>query len=140
MATEYELDNAYIDISRRWAAMSKAQRLQVGCIIVKDNQIISDGFNGTPSGFNNVCEDSRLGNLVTKPEVLHAESNALMKLARSTNSSDGATMYLTCAPCFDCSKLIIQSGIKRVVYQDSYRCMDGVSLLEKAGVMIEQFL
>lgn len=140
MATEYELDNAYIDISRRWAAMSKAQRLQVGCIIVKDNQIISDGFNGTPSGFNNVCEDNRLGNLVTKPEVLHAESNALMKLARSTNSSDGATMYLTCAPCFDCSKLIIQSGIKRVVYQDSYRCMDGVSLLEKAGVMIEQFL
>ena len=140
MATEYELDNAYIDISRRWAAMSKAQRLQVGCIIVKDNQIISDGFNGTPSGFNNVCEDCRLGNLVTKPEVLHAESNALMKLARSTNSSDGATMYLTCAPCFDCSKLIIQSGIKRVVYQDSYRCMDGVSLLEKAGVMIEQFL
>ena len=86
MASEYELDNAYIDISRRWAAMSKAQRLQVGCIIVKDNQIISDGFNGTPSGFNNVCEDNRLGNLVTKPEVLHAESNALMTVTNQANS------------------------------------------------------
>ena len=144
MATEYELDNAYIDISRRWAAMSKAQRLQVGCIIVKDNQIISDGYNGTPSGFNNNCEydtyKDGLPVLVTKPEVLHAESNALMKLARSTNSSVNATMYLTCAPCFDCSKLIIQSGIKRVVFQDSYRCMEGVSLLEKAGVKVEQFI
>jgi len=124
--------------------MSKAQRLQVGCIIVKDNQIISDGFNGTPAGFSNDCEydsyNDGLPTLVTKPEVLHAESNALMKLARSTNSSIDATMYLTCAPCFDCSKLIVQSGIKRVVYQDSYRCMEGVSLLEKAGVMIEQFL
>ena len=144
MATQYELDTAYIDITRRWAAMSKAQRLQVGCIIVKDNQIISDGFNGTPAGFSNDCEydsyNDGLPTLVTKPEVLHAESNALMKLARSTNSSIDATMYLTCAPCFDCSKLIVQSGIKRVVYQDSYRCMEGVSLLEKAGVMIEQFL
>lgn len=144
MATEYELDNAYIDISRRWAAMSKAQRLQVGCIIVKDNQIISDGYNGTPSGFNNNCEydtyKDGLPVLVTKPEVLHAESNALMKLARSTNSSVNATMYLTCAPCFDCSKLIIQSGIKRVVFQDRYRCMEGVSLLEKAGVKVEQFI
>ena len=124
--------------------MSKAQRLQVGCIIVKDNQIISDGFNGTPAGFSNDCEHENYNNevltLITKPEVLHAESNALMKLARSTNSSIDATMYLTCAPCFDCSKLIIQSGIKRVVFQDSYRCMNGVSLLKKAGVMVEQFL
>ena len=125
-----------------WAEMSKAVRRKVGCIIVKGGQIISDGFNGTPSGFDNNCEDDTYENglpvLVTKPEVLHAESNALMKLARSTNSSEGAVMYLTCAPCSNCAKLIIQSGISRVVYIDNYNSLNGVFLLKKANILVEQ--
>ncbi len=135
MASQYELDTAYIDIAIRWSEMSKAQRRKVGCIIVKNNQIISDGYNGTPSGFDNNCEDE---NFTTKPEVLHAESNALMKLARSTNNSENATMYLTCSPCFECSKLIIQAGISRVVYKDNYRSQEGVDLLRKANIIVEK--
>ena len=150
MADQQELDKAYLDIAVRWSLMSKAIRRKVGCIIVKDQQIISDGFNGTPAGFDNICEEPAISkinesvydidplDLKTKAEVLHAESNALMKLARSTNSSVGATMYLTCAPCFDCAKLIIQSGISRLVYLDSYRSHSGLLLLEKAGIIVEQ--
>jgi dCMP deaminase len=106
----------------------------VGAILVKDQMIISDGYNGTPSGFENICEDE---NNVSKPYVLHAEANALTKVARSHNSSDGATLYVTASPCMECAKLIIQSGIKRVVYGEKYRIMDGVELLERAGVVVE---
>ena len=115
----------------------------VGCLIVKDEQIISDGYNGTPSGFNNECEHDSYKNglpiLITKPEVLHAESNALMKLARSTNSSEGATIYCTYSPCFDCAKLIVQSGVKRFVYNETYRNTEGLDLLKKAGVKIVNY-
>ena len=114
-----------------WAENSYCRRRQVGAIIVKDKMIISDGFNGTPSGFENVCEDE---NDSTKPYVLHAEANAITKVARSSNSSDGATLYVTTSPCIECSKLIIQSGIKRVVYNESYRMHDGIDLLKRAGV------
>lgn len=150
MADQQELDKAYLDIAVRWSLMSKAIRRKVGCIIVKDQQIISDGFNGTPAGFDNICEEPAISkinesvydidplDLKTKAEVLHAESNALMKLARSTNSSVGATMYLTCAPCFDCAKLIIQSGISRLVYLDNYTTSNGLLLLERAGIVVEQ--
>ena len=119
-----------------WGSLSVAKRRQVGCLIVKDGQIISDGYNGTPHGFDNDCEfETRFG-LETKPEVLHAESNALTKLAKSTQSSEGATIYVTLSPCFDCAKLMIQSGIKRVVYLDEYRITGGIELLEKAGIII----
>ena len=144
MASQKDLDQKYLQMTALWAEMSKAVRRKVGCIIVKGGQIISDGFNGTPSGFDNNCEDNRSVNgllvLVTKPEVLHAESNALMKLARSTNSSEGAVMYLTCAPCSNCAKLIIQSGISRVVYIDNYNSLNGVYLLKKANILVEQML
>lgn len=143
MASQESLDKKYLQLTSSWAEMSQAVRRKVGCIIVKGTQIISDGYNGMPSGFDNNCEDEHTlstgpTSLVTKPEVLHAESNALMKLARSTNSSEGATMYLTCAPCFNCAKLIIQSGIIRVVYQESYTCLNGVVLLQKANIIVEQ--
>lgn len=160
MPNQNKLDQRYMAMAKEWSYMSNAIRKKVGCLIVKDGQIISDGYNGTPSGFDNICEDElytfderdwygdqswiedkdkkRFYKLVTKPEVLHAESNALMKLARSTNSSEGATMYLTCAPCFNCAKLIIQSGIIRVVYQESYTCLNGVVLLQKANIIVEQ--
>ena len=142
MASQKDLDQKYLQLTASWAEMSKAIRRKVGCIIVKGAQIISDGFNGTPSGFDNNCEDNTYKNglpvLVTKPEVLHAESNALMKLARSTNSSEGAVMYLTCAPCSNCAKLIIQSGILRVVYTDNYNNLNGVILLKKANIIVEQ--
>jgi dCMP deaminase len=105
----------------------------VGAILVKDQMIISDGYNGTPSGFENICEDD---NNVSKPYVLHAEANALTKVARSNNSSEGATLYVTASPCLECSKLIIQSGIKRVVYGEEYRIMDGVELLKRAGIEV----
>ena len=151
-----------------WAANSYAVRHKVGCLIVKNQQIISDGFNGTPSGFDNCCEnevtcdvdwddiDSLDGGasicntynkdcskcphhyLVTKPEVLHAEANAITKVAKSNYSSDGATLYVTLSPCFDCAKLIIQSGIKRVVYHETYRSTLGIELLKEAGVVVEQ--
>jgi dCMP deaminase len=125
-------------MASEWAQLSKAERKQVGCLIVKDGQIISDGYNGTPHGFDNKCEfDTRFGS-ETKPEVLHAESNALMKLAKSTQSSVGATVYVTISPCFDCAKLMIQGGIKRLVYRDLYRDRDGIHLLEKAGIEVQQ--
>ena len=121
------------------AELSYAERRKVGCLIVKDTQIISEGFNGTPAGFDNSCEyHNHLYEIHTKPEVLHAESNAITKLARSTNSSSGSTLYVTLAPCFECAKLIIQSGIERVVYETSYRTNTGLSLLKKAGVITEE--
>ena len=134
MPSQLQLDKKYLELARSWSQLSKAKRMQVGCIIVKGNQIISDGFNGTPAGFNNACEDDEF---VTKPEVLHAESNALMKLATSTNSSEGATAYITLSPCFECSKLLVQAKIKRVVYSDIYRVNSGIDLLTKAGITVE---
>ena len=179
MPNQNKLDKTYLKMAEAWAEMSHAKRKKVGCLIVKDERIISDGFNGTPSGFNNECEEilytcdehdyaskddsgpdhsfislkddltrfedeewqldkdkEKFFKLKTKPEVLHAESNALMKLARSTNSSEGATIYCTYSPCFDCAKLIIQAGIKRVVYDEAYRCKEGLDLLKKAKVEI----
>ena len=109
MPSQLDLDRTYIKMAREWASLSKAKKLQVGCLIVKDGSIISDGYNGTPKGFNNQCEDMDYFNqLVTRKEVLHAESNAITKLARSTQSSEGAVMYTTCSPCLECAKLIIQ--------------------------------
>ena len=119
-----------------WAKNSYCTRRQVGAILVKDRMIISDGYNGTPSGFENVCEDE---NGVTKPYVLHAEANAITKVARSGNSSEGATLYITDSPCMECAKLIIQSGITRVVYAREYRIIDGVDLLRRAGIQVDKF-
>ena len=127
------LDRRYIRMASIWAENSYCQRRQVGALIVKDKMIISDGYNGTPSGFENVCEDE---NNVTKPYVLHAEANAITKIARSNNSSNGATMYVTASPCIECSKLIIQAGIKRVVYFEKYRLEDGIELLKRAGIEV----
>lgn len=118
-----------------WAENSYCNRRKVGALIVKDKMIISDGYNGTPSGFENVCEDEE-GH--TKPYVLHAEANAITKVAKSNNSSNGATLYVTAAPCMECAKLIIQSGIRRVVYLESYRLSDGIELLERAGIEVVQ--
>ena len=128
---QFALDKRYLRMATIWAENSYCRRRQVGAIIVKDKMIISDGFNGTPSGFENVCEDE---NDTTKPYVLHAEANALTKVARSSNSSDGATLYVTTSPCIECSKLIIQAGIKRVVFNELYRMHDGINLLKRAGV------
>lgn len=128
-----ELDQRYLRMARIWAENSYCERRKVGCLVVKEKMIISDGYNGTPSGFENICEDE---NNVTKPYVLHAEANAITKLARSGNSSDGATMYITDAPCIECAKLIIQAGIKRVVYSRDYRLKDGLNLLERAGIEV----
>ena len=143
MANQDKLDERYLAMAKEWSKMSHAKRKKVGCLIVKDEQIISDGYNGTPSGFNNECEHDSYKNglpiLITKPEVLHAESNALMKLARSTNSSEGATIYCTYSPCFDCAKLIVQSGVKRFVYNETYRNIEGLDLLKKAGVEIVNY-
>lgn len=125
------LDRRYLRMATIWAENSYCKRRRVGAIIVKDKMIISDGFNGTPSGFENVCEDTD-GH--TKPYVLHAEANALTKVARSNNSSEGATLYVTSSPCLECSKLIIQSGIRRVVYDELYRLSDGLDLLARAGI------
>lgn len=125
------LDSRYLRMAAIWAENSYCRRRQVGAIIVKDKMIISDGFNGTPSGFENVCEDE---NGLTKPYVLHAEANAITKVARSGNSSDGATLYVTSSPCIECAKLIIQAGIKRVIYHECYRITDGLDLLRRAGV------
>ena len=118
-----------------WAQNSYCKRRQVGALIVKDRMIISDGFNGTPSGFENVCEDE---NGVTKAYVLHAEANAISKVARSGNSAEGSTLYITASPCMECAKLIIQAGISRVVYRDEYRLLDGVELLRRAGIEVEK--
>ena len=128
---QHQLDSRYLRMARIWAENSYCRRRQVGALIVKDKMIISDGYNGTPSGFDNVCEDSE-GN--TFPFVLHAEANAITKVARSNNSSDGATLYVTAAPCIECAKLIIQAGIRRVVFSEYYRISDGLDLLAKAGV------
>lgn len=125
------LDKRYMRMAFIWAENSYCKRRQVGAILVKDKMIISDGYNGTPSGFENVCEDE---NDVTKPYVLHAEANAITKVARSNNSSEGATLYVTSSPCIECAKLIIQSGIKRVVYADAYRLSDGIDLLRRANI------
>src|SRR5574344_1275680 len=130
---QYKLDLRYLKMAQIWAENSYCKRRQVGALVVKDQMIISDGFNGTPSGFENVCEE----NNVTLPYVLHAEANAITKLARSSNNSDGATLYVTDAPCIECSKLIIQAGIKRVVYARSYRLDDGLKLLKQANIEVE---
>ena len=127
------LDLRYLRMARIWAENSYCHRRQVGALGVKNKMIISDGYNGTPSGFENVCEDD---NNVTKPYVLHAEANAITKLARSSNNSDGATLYVTDAPCIECSKLIIQAGIKRVVYAKQYRLTDGIELLGRANIEV----
>ena len=129
-----KFDQRYIEMAEIWAKNSYCKRRQVGALLVKNNMIISDGYNGTPSGFENVCEE----NGVTKPYVLHAEANAISKVAKSGNSSEGATLYVTASPCIECAKLIIQSGIKRVVYKDEYRLTDGIDLLARAGVEVEK--
>ena len=128
-------DKSYMEMASVWARNSYCKRLQVGALIVRDKMIISDGYNGTPSGFENICEDE---NGVTKPYVLHAEANAITKVAKSGNSSEGSTLYVTASPCLECSKLIIQSGIRRVVFRDSYRLTDGIDLLRRAGIEVEQ--
>jgi dCMP deaminase len=128
------LDERYLKMARIWAENSYCQRRKVGALVVKDKMIISDGYNGTPSGFENVCEDE---NGSTKSYVLHAEANAITKLARSSNNSDGSTLYITASPCIECAKLIIQSGIRRVVYGEVYRLTDGIELLKRAGVEVE---
>lgn len=127
------LDKRYMRMARIWAENSYCKRRKVGALLVKNKMIISDGYNGTPSGFENICEDD---NNVSKPYVLHAEANAITKVARSHNSSDGATLYVTASPCIECAKLIIQSGIKRVVYGENYRIMDGIELLKRANIEV----
>lgn len=127
------LDRRYLRMAKIWAENSYCQRRKVGALVVKDKMIISDGYNGTPSGFDNICED---GNNITYPYVLHAEANAITKIACSNNNSKGATMYVTASPCIECSKLIIQAGIKRVVYSESYRLDDGIKLLQQANIEV----
>lgn len=133
MDKQQKFDKRYLEMARIWSKNSYCQRRQVGALVVKDGMIISDGYNGTPSGFENVCEDD---NGVTKPYVLHAEANAITKLARSNNNSEGATIYITASPCIECAKLIIQSGIRRVVYGENYRLTDGIDLLRRAGIEV----
>lgn len=128
------IDRRYARMALIWAENSYCERRKVGALVVKNNMIISDGYNGTPTGFENICEDE---NNVSKPYVLHAEANAITKLARSSNSSEGATLYVTASPCIECAKLIIQSGIKRVIYTEQYRLTDGVDLLKRAGIEVE---
>ena len=128
---QHLLDCRYLRMASIWAENSYCTRRKVGAIIVRDGMIISDGYNGTPSGFENICEDEHG---VTRPYVLHAEANAITKVARSNNSSDGATLYVTASPCMECSKLIIQAGVRRVVYNEEYRLSDGLELLKRAGV------
>jgi len=130
---QYLLDKRYLEMASIWAQNSYCKRRQVGALLVKDKMIISDGYNGTPSGFENVCEDE---NNKTKPYVLHAEANAITKVAKSGNSSEGATLYVTTSPCLECSKLIIQAGIKRVVFSVSYRVNDGINLLKRANIEV----
>ena len=138
MATQGNLDKTYMRMAEELAKLSYAERKKVGCLIVKDTQIIAEGYNGTPTGFDNDCEYyDYVQEIHTKPEVLHAESNAITKIARSTNSSSGSTLYVTLAPCFECSKLIIQSGIERVVFKDKY-INNGIGILNKAGIKISQ--
>lgn len=131
MEKQRVIDERYLRMAAIWAENSYCQRRKVGALLVKDKMIISDGFNGTPSGFPNICENE---SGVTHPYVLHAEANAITKVARSSNSSEGATLYVTTSPCMECSKLIIQAGIKRVVYSEHYRITDGLDLLHEAGI------
>ena len=133
MDKQLELDRRYIRMALVWAENSYCVRRKVGALIVKDKMIISDGYNGTPSGFENICEDE---NNLTKPYVLHAEANAITKIACSNNSSYKATMYVTASPCIECAKLIIQAGINRVVYSEHYRLEDGIELLKRAGIEV----
>ena len=128
-----KLDERYLRMARIWSENSYCRRRKVGALLVKDKMIISDGFNGTPSGFPNVCESE---DGVTLPYVLHAEANAITKVARSNNSSDGSTLYVSTSPCMECSKLIIQAGITRVVFSEIYRITDGLDLLKKAGIEV----
>ena len=130
---QQKLDERYLRMARIWAENSYCQRRQVGALVVKDKMIISDGYKGTPTGFENVCE---VENNVSQHDVLHAEANAITKLARSNNNSDGATIYITASPCIECAKLIIQAGIKRVVYGEKYRLTDGIDLLKRAGIEV----
>jgi dCMP deaminase len=131
-----QFDRRYLEMAEVWATNSYCSRRQVGALLVKDRMIISDGYNGTPSGFENICEDEHG---VTKMYVLHAEANAITKVAKSNNSSDGATLYITSSPCMECAKLIIQAGIKRVVYKDNYHKTDGVELLSRAGIEVKRY-
>lgn len=128
---QHDLDIRYMRMAHIWAENSYCVRRKVGALIVKDKMIISDGYNGTPAGFENVCEDD---DGLTKPYVLHAEANAITKIARSNNNSDGATLYVTASPCIECAKLIVQAGIRRVIYSEKYRLTDGIDLLERAGI------
>ena len=136
MKTEKQelLDYRYLRMARVWAENSYCKRRRVGALVVKEKMIISDGYNGTPSGFENICEDE---NGITKPYVLHAEANAITKLARSGNNSDGSTLYVTASPCIECAKLIIQAGIKLVVYGEKYRLTEGIDLLRRANIEVE---
>lgn len=134
MDKQQALDNRYLRMAIIWSENSYCKRRQVGALMVKDNMIISDGYNGTPRGFENDCETPEN---TSKAYVLHAEANAISKVAKSSNSSDGATIYVTDSPCIECSKLIIQAGIKRVVYCREYRLTDGIDLLRRAGVIVE---
>ena len=136
MKTEKQelLDYRYLRMARVWAENSYCKRRKVGALVVKQKMIISDGYNGTPSGFENICEEE---NGITKPYVLHAEANAITKLARSGNNSDGSTLYVTASPCIECAKLIIQAGIKRVAYGEKYRLTEGIDLLKRANIEIE---
>ena len=134
--SQHKFDKHYLEMAAIWAKNSYCKRRQVGALLVKDKMIISDGFNGTPSGFENQCEDE---NDTTKPYVLHAEANAITKVAKSGNSSEGATLYITTAPCIECAKLIIQSGIERVVYAEEYRKSEGIELLKRAKIEVENF-
>jgi len=133
MEKQPQFDRRYLEMAKIWGGNSYCKRRQVGALIVKGKMIISDGYNGTPSGFENNCEDE---NNITKPYVLHAEANAITKVAKSNNSSEGATLYVTTSPCMECSKLIIQSGIRRVVFSEKYHQDDGLKLLERAGIEI----
>src|SRR6056300_553837 len=132
---QIKYDQAYLKMAQTWGELSYCERKKVGALIVKNRMIISDGYNGTPSGFENICEDE---NNNTKPYVLHAEANAITKVAKSGNSSDGATLYVTSSPCMECSKLIIQAGITRVVFTESYRLEDGINLLKRASIEVQQ--
>jgi len=129
------LDQRYLKMADVWAQNSYCERRKVGALLVKEKMIISDGYNGTPSGFENICEDE---NNKTKPYVLHAEANAITKVAKSNNSSDGATLYVTSSPCLECAKLIIQAGIQRVVFTENYRVEDGINLLKRADIEVKQ--
>ena len=134
MTKQEQFDRSYLEMARVWAKNSYCTRRKVGALLVKDRMIISDGFNGTPAGFENICEDPATGK--TKPYVLHAEANAITKVAKSGNNSQGATLYVTDAPCLECAKLIIQAGIKRVVYVIAYSVRDGIELLRRAGIEV----